>query len=124
MYSSQKFKSVNKLYMRFLSSLAISGIFVMHCINLYSETIPATIIPNTLVDVNYNLTTDTSITGETWQAVCEAIGLPPTDLPGGYWCLNNANNPVYVQTNNICADGFDYTSDKFRTMPNPYIYLP
>lgn len=91
--------------MRCLGNIILCGFLFMHSLNLHSETIPAIRLKNTLVDVYYNLSGDTSITGKTWQEVCSAIGLPPTNTPGGYWCVNRAGNPVYVATNYICADG-------------------
>lgn len=88
-----------------LNRLGILNALIMNCMILHAESIPAIIIENTLVDVYYNLSTDTSITGKTVEDVCDAIGLPTTDVPGGYWCLNPWNNPVYVQKNYICSDG-------------------
>lgn len=89
------------------------GMFIMLTMNhisLYAETIPAMMIINSKMDEAYTLNDNRSIMETTWQGVCEALGLPPTDVPGGMWCVTPSGNPVYVQGGEICADGSFQTS--------------
>lgn len=77
----------------------------MSVICIHAETISAIMVRNTKADTAYTLNNNRSIMEKTWQGVCEAIGLPPTDVPGGWWCVNHAGNPVYVQGGDVCVDG-------------------
>ncbi|KTD75212.1 hypothetical protein Lwal_3253 [Legionella waltersii] len=90
--------------LRFLRC-TICSILAMSYISVYAEIISAIMTTNTKIDCAYTLNSNRSIMEKTWQGVCDAIGLPPTDVPGGMWCMNPSGNPVYVQGGDICADG-------------------
>jgi hypothetical protein len=63
------------------------------------------VVQNCKIDNAWSLSNHPEIMEKTWQDVCKVIDLPPTDVPGGWWCVNHAGNPVYVQSMDVCADG-------------------
>lgn len=99
--------------MIFYLHFGISSMLIMNYVNLSAETISAIMMANTKMDVAYTLNENRSIMEATWQGVCKAIGLPPTDVPNGMWCVNPSGNPIYVQGGEVCADG------SFKTSFNP-----
>lgn len=94
------------------------------CIGIRAETIPAIMTTNTKIDTAYTLNSNPSIMEKTWQGVCDAIGLPPTDVPGGMWCVNHSGNPVYVQGGDICADGSFKVPMDFGWCEAPVVSCP
>jgi hypothetical protein len=91
--------------MRFIRYLGMVIACTINFLSVYAETIPAISVISTKIDVAYTLNNDRSIMEKTWQDVCRAIDLPPTDVPGGWWCVNHAGNPVYVMAGDVCTDG-------------------
>jgi hypothetical protein len=88
-----------------LSRVLLIVILFFCGLNLNAETIQSIASFNCKIDEAYTLNSNRKIMEKTWQDVCRAIDLPPTDEPGGWWCVNHAGNPVYVQAGDLCADG-------------------
>jgi len=71
----------------------------------FSETIPGITVENCRIDGGWFLPDNKEVMEKTLQDICKLIDLPPTDVPGGTWCVNRAGNPVYIESADICADG-------------------
>lgn len=94
--------------------------------NLLAETIASIKIQNCKMDRAYTLNGHSEIMERTWQDVCRIIGLPPTDIPGGEFCVTPAGNPVYVQPGDLCSNGdfkipvdFGWCDEPIASCPNP-----
>ncbi|WP_229669388.1 hypothetical protein [Legionella impletisoli] len=72
---------------------------------IHSETITSITTNNYKIDERYTVNGRSDIMEKTWQDVCKALGMKPTDIPGGEFCVNPSGNAVYVQSGDLCADG-------------------
>jgi len=93
--------------MRVLPLFKISCIFILLAASMYisAEIIPSNLVRNCKVDNRYTVNGKRNIMEKTWQDVCKALDLRPTDISGGEFCVNPYGNPVYVQSGDLCADG-------------------
>ncbi len=82
--------------MRVLIIFSVISALIMNSIHLYTETVSAIMTTNTKTDSAYTSNSNRSIMEKTWQGVCDAIGLSPTDVLAGMWRVSPSGNPVYV----------------------------
>ncbi len=83
----------------------VAAVLSLSSFALFAETTSSLVVKNCKVDGAWTLPNHPEIMEKTWQDACRAIDLPPTDVPGGWWCVNHAGNPLYVQSGDICGDG-------------------
>lgn len=62
----------------------LSPVVLLLCgLNVSAETVPSFVVKNCKIDNAWSLPGHPEIMEKTWQEVCIAIDLPPTDVPGG-----------------------------------------
>ncbi len=93
-----------------LCKIVLVIMLTLYHLNLMAETIPALVTKTFQIDQYFTAVDYPYIKEKTWQAVCHAIGLPPTDVPGGWWC--GVEGP-FVVSYAICSDG--------SIKPSPYL---
>lgn len=99
---------------------------IFYSLNVIAEMIPASLVTNYKTNAAWTLPGNPEIMEKTWQDVCKKIALPPTDIHDGWWCINPAGNPIYIQSGDICADGSfripmnsDWCNEPVASCPNP-----
>jgi len=109
-----------------LSKIFSVFVLLLHSFNLSGETLPSTVIKNCKIDNAYTINSLRDIMEKTWQNVCRVLGLSPTDIPGGEFCVNDHGNPVYIQGGDLCADSsfkipinFGWCDEGLASCPNP-----
>ncbi len=104
-------------------TFAVIGL-ILYSLNVIAETIPSSQVRNCKIDAAWTLSGHPEIMEKTWQGVCRAIDLPPTDVQGGWWCVNHSGNPIYIQSGDVCADGSFKIPMNFGWCNEPVVSCP
>lgn len=86
----------NTMFSYLFQRLIIFFSFWMSYSPIHSQTIASITTSNYKIDERYTVNGRGDIMEKTWQDVCKALGMKPTDIPGGEFCVNSSGNAVYV----------------------------